>query len=120
MSAVSEQVQSASVCVNTDQVTVQSSWYKLSFEKKTNSCVFISGTRILHEKRALRHSIYFEIAIAQRTHEAMHVAFPIHKICSSETCLFSLRSLNICLQVGEWLKNVGYYFNHAKEGLVGW
>ena len=50
-SAVSQQVQSASVSVNSDQVTEQSSRCKLSVRKKNaNSSVFIywTATRILH------------------------------------------------------------------------
>ena len=42
MSTVSQQVQSVSVSVNSDQVTLQSSRCKLSVGKKNvNSCVFI-------------------------------------------------------------------------------
>ena len=41
-SAISQQVQSASVCVNSDQDTEQSSRCKLSVEQQNaNSCVFI-------------------------------------------------------------------------------
>ena len=42
-----------------------------------------------HENPALRHNRYFNIATAQRPHEAMHVFIRVNEICSRDTGLCS-------------------------------
>ena len=49
-----------------------------------------------HENPALRHNRYFNIATAQRTHEAMHVAIRINKICSCDTAADVFSFILIC------------------------
>ena len=103
-SATSQQVQSASVCVNTapslnsDQGTVQSSRtaHKLSdcCQSKKNCgqlCVHILNR---HKNPALRHKTYFNITTApsQRLHEGMDVPIQINEICCSGTGLCSYRT----------------------------
>ena len=91
----SQQVRSVSVCVNSDQVTKQSSRCKLSDccqskRKCEQLCVHKMNS---HENLTLRHNRYFDIENAklERQHEAMHVTIQINEICSSHTGLCSSR-----------------------------
>ena len=70
--AVSQQVQSASVSVNSDQVTEQSRRCKLSVAKKREQLRVHKLNS--HENPALRHNRDFNITTAQRQHEAMQIS----------------------------------------------
>ena len=98
MSTVSQQVQSVTVRVNSDQVTVQSSRCKLSVGKKkaTAVCSYIEQPLESCSGPALRHSRDFNTATAQRQCEAIQIFIQINEICSSDTRICSVENeLNI-------------------------
>ena len=110
-------VDAISVSVNSVQVTVQSSTYKLSGEKK-NLCVHKLYTQ---ENTALRHNKYFYIATAKKTHEeCMLLSKSIRSKTSVPAGSCHSRILDplmedICLPVGNCHNKVGYYFNCMAE-----
>ena len=89
-STASQQVQSVSVRVSSDQVTEQSSRCKLSVGKKKREKLRVHVLNS-HKIPALRHNRDFNIATAQRPREAMQVFIRINKICSRDTGLCSRR-----------------------------
>ena len=88
-SAVSQQIQSASVRVNSDQVTEQSS--RCRKKTRTAVCSYIEQPRESCSGPALRHYGDFNIATAQRQRKAMQVFIQINlnEICSRDTALCS-------------------------------